>query len=313
MSLVIGYDVPDLTHLRYFFPFVSTLDECQLDVRHRFFHTRKNAKYNGLGHGKNWSKYERLLEHQRIEKFDADVCSASDVGYDVLVTVEAGCLTPSARHVAVSHGLDCDPLVDRLVNCHAYVCGPTVAGHPRVKDSGVRVKIPPCPVSMFTFDELQTHALEHYAVPDRKVVTLLYPDAGHAALADAIVDELEDAGYFVYVKQRRKWQPIGTQLGMHVYDDLWYPSEALMLPLVSDVTIGFGSTACLDLVEVGVNYVNVDVWPRLLHPDFENYTSVQPDVSVVISATMSMLCRDRCHALKCSREDILKFVCGLVK
>jgi hypothetical protein len=118
-----------------------------------------------------------------------------------------------------------------------------------------------------------------------KTAFVFYPDQGDVTLANDVIQSLEDIGCAVFVKQRRKHQAVSSK-GTHVFDDVWYPSEAIVGPLLSDIVIAFGSTAYVDLVPVGVLYVNVDIhhdsypWNVFKHPTATNYVRLT-DASTV--------------------------------
>lgn len=198
------------------------------------------------------------------------------------------------RLVTLSHGFD--SILGHAAALHAseciYVTNSLLAAAACDSDNvlhGLDIRVQPVPASMLQLDEYTRIAKLRFGKTDQKVMTVFYPDLGTTDIANSLISKFVTMGWHVYVKQRRKHQGISTSLGDHRYDEDWSPSESILLPLASDVTVGFGSTAYLDLCDVNVPYVNIDVkpneypWCRMLHPMSQSYVRItDPDVDSIV-------------------------------
>ena len=257
--------VPGLTDLRYLMPVSRLMQRYMPDVRQTFDIQRSSLKYNGLRHDDNYAACLRIVEHW-APWASLDVIPE----YDCVIQVEVGDSLRARKRIAIQHGFDCAFLADRLRNVDAYVCGSRMMlGFAR--DLGIaNTVLSPVPVPFLTLDGV---------TPSTGAAFVFYPDAGDVDLASEVIDRLLSLGRRVFVKQRRKHQPIRSG-GEHVYDDVWYPSEGIVGPASSDLVVGFGSSAYTDLVPIGIHYVNVDIrhnespWSVFVHPDSQNYMRV---------------------------------------
>jgi hypothetical protein len=272
-----------------------------------------NSKYNGMRHDSNWRRYREVVEELDITTVDR--CSA--VRCDVLFTVESSDINiERTRHISISHGLDMIAHARNLVGCDAYICPGVIATHPTLKN--INVVESPVPVTFFDFDALKRWGHDMYTGDNDNdntlIATVFYPDKGHAALADAVISRLIDIGCNTYVKQRRKWQQITTTAGIHVYDDVWSPAEAIALPITSDVVVGFGSTAYIDVIYSGVQYIDCPVYGLSDQPDmscwqtFRRTTHDFDDINAAIDA--ALLC-EKCD-VQYSQDDVDSFVARMV-
>lgn len=294
-SVIVAYDVTDLTMLRYYTPFIKRVVQVRDDVMHVLAFDRRNTKYNGLHAEQNKAKYDVIVADLR-RLGNVRSVEQRDVVCDTFVSVEStSSNVRHERHVAIAHGLDCVTHAKTLTMCDAYICSPHVAALEYVR--GLPTMSPTCPMSLLTHGELRDWASANIiAHSGRSTVTVFYPDRGHRQLADAVISQLAKT-CDVYVKQRRKWQDV-TAVEAHriVYDDVWVPAEAIALPLATDVTLGFGSTAYIDLIEANVEYVDVDIWCTSIRPAVTNYTCLPASVLAgdVVDAVMTRVQHRRC-------------------
>lgn len=292
MSLAIAYATPDLTHLRYYVPLATTLALRRPDTSHVFVYTRSSQKYNGLATHTNYSRFTNVIDELGFTHVDVGSCDST---FDTLVTVEHSVMSiKTHRLVTLSHGFD--SILGHAKALHAskciYVTNSLIAAAASDSDNvlhGLDIRTHPVPASMLQLDEYTRIAKLRFGKTDKKVMTIFYPDLGTTDIANSLISKFVTMGWHVHVKQRRKHQGISTSLGDHHYDEEWSPSESILLPLASDVTIGFGSTAYLDLCDVNVPYVNIDVrpnehpWCRMLHPESQSYVRItDPDIDSII-------------------------------
>lgn len=292
MSLAIAYAIPDLTHLRYYVPLATSLALRHSDISQVFVYTRSSSKYNGLAAHANYNRFTKVIDELGFTHVDVGSCDST---FDTLVTVEHSSMSiKSSRLVTLSHGFD--SILGHAAALHAskciYVTNSLIASAACDNDNvlhGLDIRTHSVPASMLQLDEYKRIAKLRFGKTDRKVMTVFYPDIGTTDIANSLISKFVAMGWHVYVKQRRKHQGISTTLGDHRYDEEWSPSESILLPLASDVTVGFGSTAYLDLCDVNVPYVNIDVrpnehpWCRMLHPVSQSYVRIiDPDVDNIV-------------------------------
>lgn len=282
----IGYVVPDLTHLRYYIPF-SRRASLTLEATNTFLLLRGNAKYNGLANDDNCKKCVELIKRycpkSKIadDQFSADLAVQVERGWNNRRDIDA------KRRISLSHGFDYTFQRGEPSGVDAYLCSSDLSAQHAASFGVQNVLTTPFPVCLWSMDELFSES----GVWPRSV-TLFYPDVGDTDIAGSIVDSLIEKGFTVFVKQRRKHQKIRCG-GTHVYDDVWYPSEAIVFPIATDVTIGFGSSAYVDLVPAGVRYINVDIhsmtspWNSFAHFEDANYTRLT-DASTAIDETIKL-------------------------
>lgn len=258
----------DLTQLRYFVPLVDVAHQACPDWRITCRYDRGNKKYNGLAPRRNWEIFQAVLAARpfvRMERAERNtVCdlffSVEGLGRDHF---------ECRAHVAIQHGFDYQAdLAYRQAEAGArYLMSSADYAEDLRSIRKLEPLVPPAPLCFWKLDDLRAAGRRHLASLGHKgnpVATVFYPDEGHRTEVGAVIAHLKKRGYFVVVKQRRKAQRLPWLLANKVYDDVWYPAEAVYLPAVSNVTIGFGSSAFCDLAPMGLAYIDV----RLPHPTY---------------------------------------------
>jgi hypothetical protein len=64
------------------------------------------------------------------------------------------------------------------------------------------------------------------------------------------------------------------------YDDLWYPTESILLPIISNFSVGLGTSAYTDLVHLNREFIDLsipDYSKKYYKPQKENFTSISSD------------------------------------
>lgn len=278
----IAFVVDDMTMLRYYVPLSRRIHAFDASIKQSFFLRLDNHKYNGLS---NLANRDRCMEILDVYCGYGNIVYDDAVEYDIVFQVESGSKLKCKKRVAIQHGFDyVGHLNDLKSNVDVYICSSKeTANEP--SDAGLNCVVPPLPVSVWDLQNI-------VSVSDKPAVLVYYPDQGENELATQLVDCLEAANVRVIVKQRKKHQAI-MSAGIHVYDEMWYPSEAIVLASTSHLTIGFGSSAYTDLVPLGIKYVNIDIrsnerpWNAFKHPDSERYIRLV-DRSTVIQEIMSL-------------------------
>lgn len=272
----IAFVVDDMTMLRYYVPLSLRIYDYDCSVEQTFFLRLDNHKYNGLALLANKNRCDEILS---VYCGYASVSYDSSSRYDIVFQVESGSRLECKKRISIQHGFDYVGRLDTLKsNVDLYVCSMIeTAAAPAA--AGINCVVPPLPISVWNVPNISTFN-------DKKTVLVFYPDQGENELAIELVNRLEARNLNVLIKQRKKHQAIAAA-GKHIYDELWYPCEAIILPASTAATIGFGSSAYTDLVPLGVRYINIDIrsneppWNAFKHPVSSNYTRITDKESVV--------------------------------
>lgn len=248
----IGYNIPDMTHLRYYVPLVKALQRVAPGLRHEFVTVGGTSKYNSVHRDGN---FERFVEI--VNELDVTITRGeSNVPYDVLFTVEGyNCGLVGRKIYAIQHGFDyhgsapgCSPDTVHIMSAQEYADDL----HSRIPARQAIVS--PLPISMW---ELEWTRCE--MIKGQRLVTIFYPENGLHDLVKDVVNRFRLEGWVVFIKQRAKNQSVPDLDVAVFYDRDWYPSESIYLPAMSDACIGFGTAAYTDLVPVGLNFIDVPV------------------------------------------------------
>ncbi len=275
------FATPGISYLRYFGPVIEYIqDEKNIEI---IFAIRKDSnKYLALGLEENYYKFLDLLDlyfnsPEIINDFDL---KKKKIRCDVLFTL---CGVDNIKfdykkHYAIQHcydqtvhGKNSDSKTIHIVNNEIY-------GQQVQSKFNTKFIVAPIPVA---FSNLTTQIeFARKFVPDsEKVVTIFFPRDGSIRLVRSIVKYLKELDYFTVIKQRRKNQRVPNNIGsdLIVYDDIWYPSESIFFPAISEFAIGFGSSIWTDLCDAGIPVIDNSV-PKYvrkceyyIRAEYENY------------------------------------------
>lgn len=300
----IVFIVQSLTDLRYLVPFSIATKRSIPDIEQTFLFSGISSKYNGLARSENDAIARQIISSHCSVSHEYD----PDVIYDVAVFVEVSDFSNCKKKISLQHGFDCVPLSKRIISdSSAYVCASEMMRIHAENQGIVNAITSPFPVAFWSFENVQ------YS----NCVTVFYPDLGDNELASSIIDMILDHGIDVYVKQRKKHQKIKSR-GTQVYDSIWYPSECMVLPASSCFTIGFGSSAYIDLVPLGINYINVDIhsesypWNHFVHPIADNYVRIT-DIDKALSEIHHCLSTMQHVTPTVNDEQISEFIIKLLQ
>lgn len=103
----------------------------------------------------------------------------------------------------------------------------------------------------------------------KNLMCLFYPEKGNHSIVAEVVKQFREE-FFIFIKQRRKNQvpssevlKLSKDIGV-IFDDVWYPSEAIALPAFCDISIGFGTSAYIDIVKSGYNFIDYPLHPETI-------------------------------------------------
>lgn len=246
--------VNDMTSLRYAVPFINAADRLlQHKVKLAFDSKSTNIKYNSIVKCKK--RFDEIIERHEIEVIDASQITHVR---SLFCVENVTCGLSSDVTYSFQHGFDYVNL--HKVNCNSVYLMTDEHYMKHVKRLGNSAKLQPYPVSLWDFTDTIVKAKEANMLKDR-IVTMFYPEVDSHAVFKEIYEYVTSKGYEIYVKQRAKNQMIPTYVNNPVYDNIWYPSESIMLPIISDFCIGFGTSAYTDLVHLNRQFIDLSIPP----------------------------------------------------
>lgn len=285
---MIDFIVSDMTHLRYFAPFTSSLT--RLGFRTRWLIETESSKYNAINASKERVDFvchlAETLGVSSVEKF-----KRTEHGR-CAITVETG--SPSDRIVeryddvvSMQHGFDYT--TDNRVQSSKiqYIMWDQLyVDHHRSSKLAGSYSVPDVPITFWIAPE-RCRSL----AGDGNTATVFYPESGMHDLVDRACRFLAERNIRAILKQRRKNQPIAaSHKAVAVYDDIWHPSESIFYPAVSSVCLGFGTSAYTDAVPAGLTFVDCAVpaysqsYPK---PNDDRFFSCSPgDLEQVIERAL---------------------------
>ncbi|MHA1284351.1 MAG: hypothetical protein ACTSQP_17770 [Promethearchaeota archaeon] len=273
----------DLTCLRYYCPILEVLKDNK-DIEFFLYTFRHSNKYNGLKNINNFSILRNIINSIN-SNIKISQPKESKIKCDVLFTVENvfNHLFQCDKIFSIQHGFDYLYLGQRATQNTIYLCNSENYG----KDIEARFKIkyivPPLPIAYSTIEKQIAFANKKIET-DKEIVFIFFPDKGFLRLVRKIIFFLKNKDFFIIIKQRRKGQPIPRNIGadLVVYDEIWYPSEAIFYPLISKIVMGFSCSAFTDLCEIGINFIDFAVLkhykksPNLyIKPNVNNYRYIK--------------------------------------
>lgn len=278
----ITFLVECMTSLRYIIPLAKRLRSTNPDVKITFY-SKTSQKYNCPK--RNLNTLNEILKQtlgSEVKFFD-EKNIVTKIKTRVLLVVES---VPSADHdhvfvydkkYCIQHGTDYENFAIRADNKTTYLTASGLYSEIIKKDYNESLKIieSKIPISLWTMNDYEYQRLvgilkETFLKDYKKSMCIFYPENGYHKEVIDIINEFKNE-YFIFIKQRAKNQKPHNSINFSenpnvivVYDTYWYPSEAVILPYICDVSVGFGTSAYVDIVEYGSNFVD---WPL---PDYSN-------------------------------------------
>jgi len=267
--------VDSMTTLRYAIPFIKTtkklLDKDVLLV----YNTVCNRKYNSN------IRHESLLQK---------ICKKHDVKLfkqerdDDLKTCNLFCLENTSKGISYEnyysfqHGFDYTGLYKNVPNATYLVTEQYFKNE--LTKLNMNSLLQPFPVVFWDWDYYVNEFIlsKDFLEKKQNIATMFYPESGSQDMFKRIREALDSRGYTTHIKQRRKNQVVPTEFDNIFYDDLWYPTESIFLPIISDVIVGFGTSAYTDLIHINRSFVDLCI------PDYSK-KYYKPRVNNLISIT----------------------------
>ena len=259
-----------VTSLRYFFPIIRELKSTDHDVE--LFYPID---------GSGLKKYNSTLANiqvvaKRINQFCPDVlltpvtADRQPISTDVLFTLE--CVPRGLnmgifnydKKFCIQHGTDYTNFIQYVDDKTTYIVHDKCFQDDLKQNFGVNAICPDVPVAFWDINKQLKILQSSIDITDKNIACIFYPDNGHKELAGKLVTHLNDLGLTVIIKQRRKHQAVESFSieNIHtIYDNMWYPSESVVVPAISRLCIGFSSAAYADLAAAGINYIDLAIEP----------------------------------------------------
>lgn len=256
------------TSLRYYLPLLRVLESTKHDVE-MFYPIDGSGlhKYNSIV--KNLSVVsDRIVRVCPDTALTPVASNKNKINTDVLFTVECvprgsqGNIFQYNKKFCIQHGTDYTNFIQYADEKTTYIAHDTFYQDDLKNNFSVNAICPSKPIAFWDINKQLDFFNPSQLKPllEKKIAYLFYPDRGRTSLAKEVILYLSSIGYTVIVKQRRKHQAVEkfNVNNVHVvYDDIWYPSEAVFFPSIADIAIGFSSAAYVDLVPAGVNYIDL--------------------------------------------------------
>ena len=274
-----------MTSLRYIIPLAKRVRSAKPDAKISFY-AKENRKYNCTK--RNLNTLNQILKQFKGSefKFFDEKNIVTKIKTRVLFVVEC---VPSAEqgHVfiydkkyCIQHGTDYENFASRADDKTTYLTTSSLYSSKinEAYNSELKTIESNLPLSLWDIkdrdhQQLITFIQQNFLKDYEKSMCIFYPEHDYHKEVIDIINEFKDE-YFIFIKQRVKSQRIHPSIDSTkntniklVVDGRWYPSEAVIFPYVCDVSVGFGTTAYIDIVKSGSNFVD---WPL---PDYsKQYT-----------------------------------------
>tara|TARA_Y100000034_G_C6861461_1_gene392123 strand:+ start:152 stop:1282 length:1131 start_codon:yes stop_codon:yes gene_type:complete len=277
----VAFYLKDMTCLRYFIPILRAINEINKNIQIYLF-VDKTGKYNSIvspAHIKIFNEQIQKLNIEKIKIIDFKEFkkqnliistqvlfsgTASDTGNGDL---DHGKYFNFNKKIVVQHGFDyLGPKKGCRSSCNKtlYIVADEIYGRDIVNRMKSKAKyiVPKFPPQYWYSEEQKLYFKNYFNINDNdKVAFILYPEKGYHKIALGHTDYLSKLDFKIFIKQRRKNQLIDQAFQkinnvFSLYDDVWYPSEAVGIPLLSDLCIGYGSGGYVDISKIKCPYID---------------------------------------------------------
>ena len=274
--MINAFYIEDMTSLRYAISFIKTAKRLLDSNILLIYNDSVNShKYNSIR-----SHYEKLLKI--CEENGVECINQREFKKNSIKVRNLFCVENTSKDIgfdnyySFQHGFDWTGLYKKKRNATYIVTEQYFKN--AIEDLGLQAIVSPTPVVFWDWayhvEKIKSQSLDLKT----KTVTMFYPEEGSKDLFKKIHEKLKDSGYKIYIKQRKKNQLVPGEFSDIFYDDIWYPTESIFLPLISDFSVGFGTSAYTDLIHLNRNFVDLCI------PDYSK-KYYKPQVSNLISIT----------------------------
>ena len=267
-----------MTDLRYFLPLCRTLDRIERDINVYLYYT-SSGKYNAVD--RNLEVFLSILSQGSFSNIRISHISNLNISrsiFDFLFTVEGintFNLKPGKenkptisdtikfkKRFCIQHGFD---YLNFASSDKEYIVTSKCYSDDLIDRFSCKSFISEIPISFWDIED-QLSLIEK-GFKDKfseKSVCIFYPEKGYHNEVLDIINFLIEKQYNIIIKQRKKNQGIPREYLNHQnifvsFDNLWYPSESIIGPAVTNFAIGFGTSAYFELAPAGVKYIDVAI------------------------------------------------------
>lgn len=307
----VAFNVPDMTHLRYYVPLSNAITRAMPEVQQEFLVTGDKLKYNSVGLQVNRKRYTEIVAGMNVK-----TCTDPSGVYDAFFTVEGynSFHVDATKTYAIQHGFDYRASAKGCASDTIHIMSADDYARDLVKlVPSAKTVVSPGPIAMWEIELFRSHAM-HVMGPGPHAV-IFYPENGCHELVGNVIKALELRGYVVSIKQRTKNQRVPHTLSNRIYYDCdWYPSESIYFPLAAEVCIGFGTSAYTDLIPVGVSFIDVTIpeYSRMyLKPTSPYFRVIEHSSTAEQIVAAAVLCSKESQTLDKNAIDV--FVRGLIQ
>jgi len=276
---MIGLHCQDMTCLRYLFPIYKELTDRKIPCTMFTKVSAAPEKYNSFY--QNGKRAQEVFLQNNIPAYDMSFAEKTKLSTLVTVETIGHEHYNYDKHLSIGHGFDCwgfGKKVAQLENTKYIFHNQEVADF-ALREYGAESIIVKTPIIFWRINEIFEIGKKYLSSmgidPDiDRIATVFYPDREYQEEALKVCACLEEKGYKVLVKQRRKYQGINPEIKNKIYDSIWYPTEAAILPVFSDINISFGASCFLECSFLQSCYIN-----NLCPPYSRDY--IVPDASTI--------------------------------
>jgi len=265
-----------MTSLRYAIPFIKTVKLLlSKDVLLIYNDSVNFHKYNSIK--RHHEKLTKICKDNEVSSTSVSDFKNKKIKVRNVFCVENTCkVIDYENYYSFQHGFDWIGL-HKDNKAATYIVTEQYFKN-AIEDLGLRAIVSPKPVAFWDWNYHVEKSKSQSLNLETKTVTMFYPEEGSKDLFKKIHEKLLNLGYQIYIKQRKKNQLVPDEFNNIFYDDLWYPTESILLPIISDFSIGFGTSAYTDLIHLNRNFVDLCI------PDYSK-KYYKPQVSNLISIT----------------------------
>jgi len=272
--MINSFYVEDMTSLRYAIPFIKlTKKLLNLDISLVYNSTFFTKKYNDINNDINKKRFLEIVTENNIHLIDS---SKKSINSEIVICVENVNKIFYKKLFSVQHGFDYVNL-SKTNKLATYLVTEKYFSDELTK-SGIKSLIQPFPISLWDC----YYGLDKFDFfIDKKTCLLFYIENDvYKNIYFDVQNHIKSLGFNTIIKQRKKHIPIPEAFDNKFYDQLWYPSESILLPVISDIIVGFETTAYIDLVHLKRNFYDFSLnsfVKNIYKPNNKNFIHLSHD------------------------------------
>lgn len=297
---------------KYFGPIIEIIKD-EKNIAIFLCVTQAGSKYYGLLHKKNYEKFKNIVSSLNPAKLIP--LTKTKIKCDILFTIN--CLDSDKfdykKHYAILHGFD---EIKNYDSKTIFLCSSEEYGLDLRSRYNVEFLVAPLPVAFSNINR-QIEFARKKIKSNKDIAFIFFPYKENVRLTRSIIKKLKKNNFFVIIKQRKKDQRVPKKIGadLIIYDELWYPSEAVFYPLVSKIVIGFDTSAYVDLTKVGVPYIDNAIFGgvnmfnsiKAIKPNFKNFWSFDKKFVKNTKRIIDQICsKNFNYEIKIIKEDLIQ-------